>query len=703
MSLRNEKMQRIRSLLMECAGWEGDEIASDRERAINYYFQRPRGDETTGRSDVVDGSLSSMTEANLAQMLDSFTSDSIAEYPAESEGDDDQAALESATVVQMVMRDNNGYQEIGSAVKDGLLLRNGICKIWVETDEHTETLELINASEEALAELMNQQAFDDIEVLSFDPDTRDLQLRVTTKLRQFRCEAIAIENFLYLKHWHKLDLQRIPFCAERHVEARSELLRRGFPKKKVMQLKAHTTNFKIDSTARDVRRYTPSKSSIDKMAEDVEWFECYVLVDAGKGRVERRRISVAGVNRDSELEDVPVSHVPFAAGSPFINPHRFTGVSLYDKLRVIQDKNTGLERALLDNVNTSIRNGKAYLDGAVNAEDLADGRPAKDIRVRRSVPDVRQAIMSFDQPDLSTGILKNLDYQRQLRTEMGGASLELASGQMQMAGGRIGSEGVDRAFSVMEQLASHMTKNMATTLIRNIFLLAHMVIRENYDVPVDVYAQGRWQTPVPAGWRPRKRVTVKVGMSPGERARKVAALEKVLDSQMALAGEHKMEGVLVDAGQFYKTLIDWARANELEVPEQYYLDPMSESSQAALQAKAESAQAESEAQKALMGQALGFEQLRISLEKYKTDTENAIKVWAETLHAEIEEAKIVGKATADLINQTRFKAGDKPDGNAKENTNEGEGNINGSGVRGSTGGSGEPSVSGNGSGEGSGA
>lgn len=667
--LRNEKLQRIRALLMECAGWEGDEIASDRERALNYYYQRRRGDETTGRSDVVDGTVSAMTESNLAQMMDSFTSDNIAAFPPESEGDDDQAQLETSTIVQFVMRDNNGYHEIGSSVKDGLLLRNGIVKMYVDTQETTESVELVEASTEALAVLMEQHAVDDIEVKRFDEETRELDLAITTRIRDFRSESVPIENFLYLKDWHSLDLQRIPFCAERHVEPRSELLRRGFPRKKVMQLKAHTTDFKIDATARNVRRYTPAKSAIDKMSEDVEWFECYVLVDAGKGRVERRRISVAGTSVNSELEDVPFSHVPYAAGSPFINPHKFTGVSLYDKLRMRQDVNTGLERALLDNVNTSIRNGKAYLDGAVNEQDLADGRPAKDIRVRRSVGDVRQAIMSFDQPDLSSGILANLEYQRQKSTELGGASLELATGQMQMSGGRIGSEGVDRAFSVMEQLASHMTKNMATSLIRNMFLLAHLIIRENYDTPVNVYVNGRWQSPIPSEWQPRRRVTIKVGMSPGERSRKVSAFSTLLDAQFKLA-DMDMDDVLVDIGGFYKTLIDWGRANDLEVPEQYWLDPLSPSSQKALKQKTAGAQKAQQDSQALMAQAVGLEQLRVSLDKYQTDTKNAIEVWAKTLSAEIEEAKIVGKATADLIAQTRFGS-QTPAGDARNGTQPG--------------------------------
>ena len=668
------KLQNIKSLLMSCAGWDGDEIASDREKAMNCYLMRERGDEALGRSNVRDGSLSAMVEANLAQQLDSFTNDNVAEFPAVDESDDEQAALESATVTKMVMQDNNGYQVIAAAVKDGLLVRNGIAKCYVDIEQRSEVINLENASPEAIAELENQVALT-VDVLEFDDETRDARIRVTATLRDFIVRAIPLENFLYLKDWHELDLQRIPFCAERHIEARSELIRRGFPKSKVMQLKAHTTDFKIDASVRNVRRYTNVKRAVDKMAEDVEWFECYVLMDDGSGGVERRRISVGGASLTSELEDVPVSHVPYAAGSPFINSHRFTGISLYDKLRQNVDVNTGLKRAVLDNANSAIRNGRAYLDGAVNEQDLSDARPNKDIRVRRSVGDVRQAIMSFDQPDLSAGLLNMLEFQRQERTELGGASLELATGQMQMAGGRIGSEGVDRAFSVMEQLASHMTKNMATSLMRNLFLVAHLVIRENYEVPVPVYTNGLWENPVPADWRPRRAVTIKVGMSPGERARKVAALGRVLDSQIMLA-EKDMDDVLVNAGGFYKALIDFCRANELPVPEQYYLDPNSEASQVALKRKAEAAQKVNDEQRALMGEALGMEQLRLALDKYLGELGETVKVWTETLHAEIEEAKIVGKATADLIAQTKF-ANSQPAGAIEHETKRTNGQANG--------------------------
>lgn len=642
-----ELIPRIRELLQSSAGWESDQISTDRKRAQDYYFQRPRGDEVRGRSNVVAGDVSAMVEANLAQMLEAFSSANVAEFDATGPEDDAQAELESAAVVNVVMKQNNGHVALGVAIKDALLLRNGFIKVWSDERSESATIELENATAEAIAEI-GAQAGLELTVIKFDAATGEATIRVVTTLKKLRVEELPPENFLYLKNWHSTDLQLIPFCAERHVEARSELLARGFSKTKVNRLKAYTNDGKIDSYSRDVRQVGPDQTFLDKSQELIEWFECYVLLDAGDGSAERHRISIAGVNTSSLLENVPVSTVPYATGSAFINPHRLTGVSLFDKLRQTQDLNTGLERALMDNVNTVIKNRTAYLDGKVNVDDLADGRPNGNIRVRASVGNVNQAITSFQQPDISRGILDNLNYQRQVRTELGGASLELASGQMQMAGGRIGSEGVDRAFSVMEQLAAHMTKNLAQSLVRNVFLLTHATLRENFETPLNVKINGRWQSPIPFEWPARTSVTVKVGMSPGERSRKVATMGKILDSQLQLSNQG-LDDVLVNINGFYKALTDWSRFAEVENPEQYFIDPQTDASKKALQQKQAAQKQAGDANKALMNHAVGLEQLRTAFEKYKVDQQKQFDYWNAILDAEVEEAKIVGKVTGELV------------------------------------------------------
>ena len=234
-----------------------------------------------------------------------------------------------------------------------------------------------------------------------------------------------------------------------------------------------------------------------------------------------------------------------------------------------------------------------------------------------------------------------------------------------MAGGRIGSQGVDRAFSVMEQLAAHMTKNMAQSLVRNAFLLAHAMIREFFDAPVDVKVQGRWENQIPSQWKVRHAVDVKIGMSPNERARKEQTMRAIVDAQVALAQQGE-DGTLVDSERFYKALTDWGRFAEIPNPEQYFIDPATPESQEAKKQKQQQAALAQKQSRALMQQAVGLEQLRAAMDKYKADLEYQFKYWAETLKAEIEEAKIVGSATTDLVKQTRF--GDKTNGKGESGT-----------------------------------
>jgi hypothetical protein len=325
---------------------------------------------------------------------------------------------------------------------------------------------------------------------------------------------------------------------------------------------------------------------------------------------------------------------------------------MYDKLKQTQDMRTGLRRALLDNVNATNKNRTAGLDGVVNEDDISDGRINNHVRVKTSVSDVRQALMPLVTQDTSANILANLESTARERSEMGGAALDLQTAQMQIGGDRMGSQGLDRAYSVAEQLSAAMMKTISSTLIRDLFLLAHATLREFFDEPVPVKRNGKWTYVSPSEWPERRNVTVKPGMSPGERTRRAAALGQVIDAQIMLA-DRGMDEVLVGLNEFNRAVMDWARLNEVQHPEQYFIDPESERSRAALQSKSQQRQQERTERLSLMQQAYGLEQLRIALGKYDGDAQRMVDVFKAVLDSEVEEAKIVGGATAELVKMQR--------------------------------------------------
>ncbi len=652
--------EKLKQQLLHCEGFDGDTVSQQREQALNYYFQRKRGDEVIGRSAVVSGDVSAMVEATVAQMMEAFSSDRICDFDPFDAEDEDQAQLESEAVQWFVMGRENGFLELLSAIKEALLLRNGVIKIEACDKTVRRTRRLGNVEPAALAELISP---DEVVGHSYDADSQELEITIETEMREFRMQSVPLENYLYYSEWCHPTLEGIPIVAERHLDSRSDLLSLGFPKNKVMGLTAHKHDLKAESNARNPRNVKKPTQTIDPSQDMVEWYEVYVRKDGGNGIDELHKVAISYVD-GVILEDKPTPFCRLAAGTAILNPHRHTGISLYDKLKQNQDMRTALRRALLDNVNATTKNRLAGFDGVVNVDDVTDGRVNNMVRVKPTVPDIRAAVMALTVPDTSANILANLESTARERSEMGGAALDLQTAQMQIGGDRMGSQGLEKAYSVAEQLSAAMMKTIASTLIRDVFLLAHRTLREYFDEPVPIKRNGKWTYVQPSQWPERLNVTVKPGMSPGERARRTQAMSEVLNAQMMLA-DKGMDEVLVNLDSFNRALLDWARLAEVQNPEQYFLDPQSDESKAALKNKQETAADLDNQKKTLMQHAFGLEQMRSALDKYRHDSELQFKYFAEILGVEVEEAKLVGSATVDIAK-------------AKREANEQTGKANGS-------------------------
>lgn len=639
-----EQAQKLRTLLQQCHGFDGDEISQAREDALKYYFQRKRGDEVDGRSDVVSGDVSAMVEATVAQMMEAFSSARICDFDPMDADDEDQAQLESEAVQYFVMGKENGFLELVAAIKEALLFRNGVMCIDAEDITTRRVKRFGNVEPEAYAELRTQPG---VVSEKYSQETGELWLTIQREQREFKMESIPLENFLYFADWHKHTLDGIPICAVRHVDTRAHLVSLGARQKTVDSLTKYTADLKPESQARNPKDSKHSNVAYDKSQDLVEWFDVFVRKQAADGVDELRRIRFS--YQDAQvLSDKPAPFINLASGTAILNPHRFTGISLFDKLKQNQDIRTQLRRALLDNVNATTKNRLAGLDGVVNEDDATSGRVNNLVRVKNLVPDVRQAIMPLAVPDTSANILANLESTAKERSEMGGAALDMQSAQLQIGGDRMGSQGLDRAYSVSEQLTAAMMKTLAATLIRSIFLLAHRTLREYFDEPLPIKRNGKWLYVKPSEWPERQSVTIKPGMSPGERTRRVNAMSQVLDAQMMMA-DRGMDEVLVDLHSFNRALLDWARLSEVQNPEQYFLDPDSDQSKAALQSKDKQRAQEQQQRAMLMQQSFGMEQLRQAVEKYRHDSELQFKYFAEILGAEKMEAQEAGRATIELL------------------------------------------------------
>jgi hypothetical protein len=632
----------VSQLLEDCAGYrDGDELAKQRQAALDYYFMRPRGDELTGRSAVVSGDLSAMVDAVLSQIMANVASGRIAEFDPEGADDEEQAALETDCVTKTIFqKGNRGYLKLQAAVKNALLLANGIGKARVEDEPRARERVFRNVTPEAYAELTKDRPGVKLEHINWDGGT----LRYSERRPQKRIRTGDVDpaNFVYTRDWDSCELARIPCVGERHVSTRSDLItEEGFPRKLVEKATAFTDMGGARSARSIKSSPRPPNRTSDASLDLIEWFELYVLIDVNDdGVAERRRVCIIP---NKTLFANEASDIPYAVGFALINPGRLLGVSLFHKIKQTQDTNTALKRAALDNASAANKSRLLYLSNHVDQTDLEDGRVNGAIAVT-GVADVRQAAAALVVPDITAGLLQMIQEEKRSRTELGGASLELASGQAQLTD-RVGSQGLDRAYSVMEQLAALMARTFAETFVCDMYLLVHRLMRENIREPVTFTRKGKPVQTTPSDWPERDSITPKLGMSPGERARKLGALQTNLNAQIMLAREG-MTGIIVDPTRFYALLMDYNRLAELENPEQWYIDPDSDAARETVAKRDASAQQERIAQQKLMAKALGFEQLRIALQRHEGDADRVVEVFKAILGAESDQAKTVGTAAA---------------------------------------------------------
>lgn len=651
------RQQRAVWLLSRMEGFEGSELAKSGVEAWKYYLQRPRGDEVEGRSPVVTGDVSAMVESTLSQVTEALATDNLAEFEAQGEADEFQAKLEGDVVSAVVMR-GKGWLRVAGAVKNALLLRRGVMR--AQVCKVTETTIRSLGGVDVIAHAVMKEA--GTKFAAYDPETQSAEVEETSERQYIDIVNINAENFLFVQ-WPLDDFENIPACAERFKTTRQQLIDdEGLEEKLVDELPGTAQAEKSDESAHALKGYIPDPGAVSSRQRLIEWFVVYYL-HAGK-----RYRAVIAANK-VVAEKVVSNRPPYAIGVPFINPGHLDGFSMYDKLKSTQDTTTAFTRMLHDNANAVTMNRVAVIEGACNNDNLTDQDPSGVLQFRKSAVggDIRNGIMPIGTQDLTAGLVTALNYQKGVRSEMAGASLDVGTGHVQLPD-RMGSMGLDRAYSASEQLSSLILKTFSQTLIKDLWLLVHELLRTEWTGPLPIKVEGRWLSPEPSKWPRRYGVMVKPGMSPGERQRRSQSLGALVQLQTSLA-QAGMEDVLVNAERYYRTICDWARINDIPKPEQYLIDPASPEAQAALKGKAAQAKAIQEQSARLQQMAIALEQMGKAIDKYGIDVKAATEKYKTDAETERTEAEL----TVGLVKDREKAERDlKATSNGKDNAGDGD-------------------------------
>jgi len=543
----------------------------------------------------------------------------VVEFDSIGPDDDTQAQLETEFTHDVFMKENEGFLNLHEFIKDALMQKNGIFKIYYDESAETKTerydgltqpevemllqhpdVELVNM-EESVDEQAAQQQQQQLQQMQQqmmqvqDPQQQQqmgqqlqqmqqqpppmlisLEVEVTKSRGKITVDCVAPEEFRINQHHDSLNLDTARFTAHVRLRTKSQLIEQGYDPEVIMNAGENlSNNYERDYrfAAQDETVYSDPNYSEDPSQELLEVSECYMMIDTERtGVAKLMQVTVLGSDDPTDvLEMTPMEENPFVSSSCIIMSHKFFGLSIYDRLVQLQDLKTSLWRNIMDNLYLQNNREKEVVETQVNLDDLLVSRPGGIKRVKQP-----GMIRELEVQPIGQEGYQMLDYADQVRTGRVGVSPDTA-GQVDALGTAVGSEGVAQLMSAKEELTGLMVRAIAETGLKPAYVKIRNLLVRYKDSETAFKFKGVWQKVNPSQWGDRSRTTVVVGTGTGDDQRKVGAIQQVLAYQAQLVVDPR--NILVDQMQAYEALDEFCRVSGLDSASPYFLDPSSEEGQ----------------------------------------------------------------------------------------------------------------------------
>ena len=664
-----ELRRSVESAISQSDTFDNSEVADNFQRALNSYLGRKQGDSIPGEADERSHDVADMVESVTSQILPAFKAEEIAVFEADGSNDVEQARTESKICNQQLFDMNDGELEIQAAIRDGLLLRNAIlrCDVREETDVRQETYENLSPIEFQAVQTPDAPV-QQVQITSSEAGdlagSVDLRLTRTTTFRKLTIESIDPTHFLIEREFTSVNPQEANIVGERSFEMRGDLIAEGFSRKKVEQLKSTDSDTSLGALARNRNQSVPRWDIQDFSMERIEVYRLYMRVDFdGDGIAERRHIIYAGGTSGGQvLLNNPHSFVPYAVGVPFLYPHRFQGISVFDKLESLEDVKSRALSQYVNNLENANFPELVIADGEVAEGDVTTRKTSGVIRADRI-----DAVKSLPVQDIGRSSIGFLAYMDKVRSERTGAALDLTSAEAQIAGES--AYGVERLVAPREMISNMIADTLGATLVKQLFKLIHTQLRMNFPGRQDWHVGENEFVNLDAGaWRTRDKVRVTAGMSEHQRMQQRAVLEQHLLQQEKLFSAG-LDGVLMDLDTYYEALIAWSKAGGLLTPRKFWIDPQSKGAQQARQRKQQEAEQQKQEQKQLEAK-LFSTQVQVATRENQTTlvkhlTDLRFRYWDRTLSSELEELRIQAQGSEEANPDPEQIDADQEQGRAK--------------------------------------
>ena len=508
------------------------EISSQREKAMEYFYGEPFGNEEDGRSQVVVTDVQDTLMWMMPSLMRIFTAgDRVVKFVPEGPEDEEVAEQATKYVNHVFYKQNDGFMVLYNMFLDALMQKVGVVKHYWEEVEKTTTETYQNLTEQEYSLL---QQDDELEVVEHqenvtiteqpDPFTgdivqveevfHDVTFARTSMEGKVTIENVPPEEFLINRGAKTLEDAR--FICHRSHKSKSELLQMGFDPDVVEDLPGYvggadditTSQEYMARHAYDSTDVYPNQSAADSEMV-VQIYESYVKLDMdGTGISVLHKICHAG----SELLDIePIDYIPFSTICPIPIPHKFHGLSVAETVEDIQLIRSTLTRNLLDNMYLSNNGRFQVVEGQVNIDDLLTNRPGGIVRTRS--PNALQPITT---PALQPAAFQMLQYWDDIKSGRTGVNPKTQGLSADVLKTHVTTGAVTAALTNAQGRLELIARVFADTGVRNMFKSIYNLIQRYEDRKKVVRLNNTYFQIDPSSWREDLDVDIEVGIGYGD-------------------------------------------------------------------------------------------------------------------------------------------------------------------------------------------
>jgi hypothetical protein len=370
----------------------GADLAEERASAMDAYNGELMGNEVEDRSQVVTREVLDTVEWVLPSLVRTFAdAENICLFEPVGPEDEQAAQQETDAVEHIFWRQNDALVNLVSFIKDGLLQKNGILKVWWDDTPGEAKEQYHGINDWELASLL-QDADADTEVLEhemLEDGTHDLTIMVKKSNGSIKIRPCPPEEFGISRTATSIIIDEAPFVFHRTLVTKAELVDMGYELKMVQELPSDEGS--TLGRERLARRYLSDEQSQYESGNhwslETLWMtECYIRVDRnGDGKALLHKVTLAGQENDYSTGSVlldarEVDRQPFVTWTPVLRSHAFYGMSLADLVLDLQQIKTVLTRQIIDSTFLAT-NGRTAVNDNVNLDDLMTSRPGGIVRV----------------------------------------------------------------------------------------------------------------------------------------------------------------------------------------------------------------------------------------------------------------------------------------------------------------------------------